>query len=383
VAFRDVVNQDHAVLLLRSAVRAGRAGHAYLFVGPRGVGRRTLALAFAQLLNCVRPDGDACGECDACRKIARGTHPDVRILDVARGQYLEAPGKEHRGKEIPVDQVRALRQDAAYAPYEGRWKVYIVADAERMNPSSANSLLKILEEPPPRVTFILIAESSVELLPTIVSRCQLIRCSYLRTDQMEKALVDRWGIEPDRARVLAVLADGRLGRALEWARSEERLEARDRLLELLPALETGDPLRRLDAAEALARDAQEARKARDARDARSARGAQETRDAQDAGDIRERESVNDFLVEMLDLAVLWYRDLLVWKQLQEPALLTNRDRQDQIARLAADYDEATLRARIEAVEETKDALRRNVNPRLALEKLFLSFGATPLAAPTK
>lgn len=348
MAFRDVVNQDHAVLLLRLAVRAGRVGHAYLFVGPAGVGRRTLALAFAQLLNCVRPDGDACGECDPCRKIARGTHPDVRILDVTRGQYLEAPGKEHRGKEIPVDQVRALRQDAAYAPYEGRWKVYIVADAERMNPSSANSLLKILEEPPPRVTFILIAESSVALLPTIVSRCQLIRCSYLRTDQIEKALVDRWEIEPDRARVLAVLADGRLGRALEWARSEERLEARDRLLELLPALEAGDPLQRLDAAEAMAKDA-----------------------------------TGDFLVEMLDLAVLWYRDLLVWKQLQEPALLTNRDRRDQVARLAAEYDEATLRARIEAVEEAKDALRRNVNPRLALEKMFLSFGTTPLAAPTK
>lgn len=365
MAFRDVVNQDHAVLLLRSAVRAGRVGHAYLFVGPAGVGRRTLALAFAQLLNCARPDGDACGECDACRKIARGSHPDVRVLDVARGQYLEAPGKEHRGKEIPVDQVRALRQDAAYAPYEGRWKVYIVADAERMNHSSANSLLKILEEPPPRVTFILIAESSVALLPTIVSRCQLIRCSYVSTDQIEKALVDREGIEPDRARVLAVLADGRLGRALEWARSEERLEARDRLLELLPALEAGDPLQRLDAAEALARDAQEARKAQDARD------------------VQERDRSGEFLVEMLDLAVLWYRDLLVWKQLQEPALLTNRDREEQIARLAAEYDEATLRARIEGVEEAKDALRRNVNPRLALEKLFLSFGTTPLAAPTK
>lgn len=368
MAFRDVVNQDHAVLLLRAAVRAGRVGHAYLLVGPKGVGRHTLALAFAQLLNCARPDGDACGECDACRKIVRETHPDVRILDVARGQYLVAPGKEHKGRDIPVDQIRALRQDAAYAPYEGRWKVYIVADAERMNPASANSLLKILEEPPPRVTFVLIAESSVELLPTIVSRCQLIRCSYLRTDQIEEALVDRWGIGPDRARVLAVLADGRLGRALEWARSEERLEARDRLLELLPALEAGDPLQKLDAAETLVRDAQEARKAQDAQDAR---------------DVRERESANDFLVEMLDLALLWYRDLLVWRQLQEPALLTNRDRQEQIARLASEYDEATLRARIEAVEETKDALRRNVNPRLALEKLFLSFGAVPLAAPTK
>lgn len=343
MAFRDVVNQDHAVLLLRSAVRAGKVGHAYLFVGPSGVGRRTLALAFAQLLNCERPDGDACGECVACQKIARGNHPDVRVLDIAHGQYLEAPSKDHKGKEIPVDQIRALRQDAVFPPYEGRWKVYIIADAERMNASAANSLLKTLEEPPARVTFILVAESSVALLPTIVSRCQLIRFSFLKTDDIERALMGRWALTSDRARVLAVLADGRLGRALEWAASEERLEARDRLLDLLPGLETSDLIARLDAAEALAKDP-------------------------------------ELLPELLDLAVLWFRDLLVWKQLQEPSLLTNRDRQAQIARLAGDCTDAMLGARIEAVEAAKESLRRNVNPRLALEKLFLSFGETPAAA---
>ncbi|MGQ0568210.1 MAG: DNA polymerase III subunit delta', partial [Armatimonadota bacterium] len=312
MAFRDVVNQDHAIMLLRSAERAGKVGHAYLFVGPAGVGRRTLALAFAQFLNCTRPIGaDACGDCPSCRKIASGNHPDVRILDVAHGHYVEAPDKDHKGKEIPVDQIRALRQDAAYPPYEGRRKVYILADAERMNASSANSLLKILEEPPARVTFLLIAESSVALLPTVVSRCQLIRCAYLRTDEIEKALVERWKLEPDRARVLAVLADGRLGRALDWSGSEGRLEARERLLDLLPTLETGDPLSRLDAAEMLTKESQ-------------------------------------LLPELLDLAVLWYRDLLVWRQLQEPGLLTNRDRQEQIARLAEAYGEATLGARIAA-----------------------------------
>jgi len=344
MAFRDVVNQDHAVLLLRSAVRTGKVGHAYLFVGPGGVGRRTLALAFGQFLNCERPaDGDACGECVACQKIARSNHPDVRMLDIAHGQYIEVPDKDHKGKEIPVDQIRALRQDAAFPPYEGRRKVFIIAEAERMNASAANSLLKILEEPPARVTFILIAESSVALLPTIVSRCQLVRCSFIKTDEIERALTERWGIEPDRARVLAVLADGRLGRALEWATSEGRLEARDRLLDLLPTLEASDLVARLDAAEMLSKAA-------------------------------------DLLPELLDLAVLWYRDLLVWKQLQEPALLTNRDRQAQIARLAEAYDEATLGARIEAVDAAKESLRRNVNARLALEKLFLSFGETPTAA---
>ncbi len=347
MAFRDVVNQDHAILLLRSAVRTERVGHAYLFVGPSGVGRRTLALAFAQFLNCERPDGDACGECGPCRRIAAGHHPDVRVLDIANGKFIEVPGKEYKGKEIPIDQIRALRHDAAFPPYEGRRKLYIIADAERMNASSANSLLKVLEEPPARVTFILIAESSVALLPTIVSRSQLVRCSFLRADQIERALIERWGIAEDRARVLAALADGRIGRALEWAKSEDRLEARDRLLDLLPALETGDLITRLDAAEALWKETQS--------------------------------KEGDLLPELLDLAVYWYRDLLIWKQLAEPATLTNRDRQAQIERLAPDYSEATLGARIEAIEATKESLRRNVNARLALENLFLSFGVTPIA----
>ncbi|MCL6554431.1 MAG: DNA polymerase III subunit delta' [Firmicutes bacterium] len=337
MAFRDLVNQDHAVMLLRAAARAGRVGHAYLIVGPAGVGRRTVALAFAQYLNCQQADGDACGQCRSCRKVAGGHHPDVRILDVARGLYIEAPGKEFKGKDIPVDQIRALRREASFAPYEGKWKVFIVADAERMNQHAANSLLKILEEPPARVVFLLVAESTVALLPTIVSRCQLIRCSYLPTEAIERALRDRWGIPQDRARLLAVLADGRLGRALEWARSEEKLEARDRLLDLLPALEEGDALARLEAAEALSRQA-------------------------------------DMLLELLDLAVLWYRDLLIYRETREPSLLTHRDREAQIAAIADRYAGAALGARIEAVEAAKESLRRNVNPRLVLEKLFLALG---------
>ncbi len=332
--FRDVVGQGHATLLLRSAVRADRRAHAYLFVGPAGTGRRTLALAFAQLLNCQQPtEDDACGACRACRRIAAGNHPDVRLLDIAEGQFLVAVGREYRGREIPIDQIRALQRDASYPPYEGRAKVYIIVDAELLSPGAANSLLKVLEEPPPDVVLILIAETTAPLPATIISRCQIVRCALVPTAQIAQALRERYGMPPERARVLASLAAGRMGRALAWARSPEALARRDRLLDRLVQVEEATLPARLDAAEELARE-------------------------------------REVLGEMLEIAALWYRDLAVWKESQDPGLLVNLDRREEIARWAGLLSWEALGRRIAAVEAARDSLERNVHPRLLLESLF-------------
>src|SRR3989304_4798428 len=141
--FRDVVNQHHAILLLRAAVRVARPAPAPPFLRPAGPAR-----------------GAPGGESRACRRIAERNHPDVRVLDIANGQYLVPVGKDYKGKEIPIDQIRALKQDAYYPPYEGRTKVYIIADAELLSLGAATSLLKLLEEPPPHVIIILIAETT-------------------------------------------------------------------------------------------------------------------------------------------------------------------------------------------------------------------------------
>jgi len=340
--FRDVTNQHHAILLLRAAVRAARPAHAYLFVGPAGTGRRMLAQAFAQLLNCERPAGeDACGECRACRRIADGNHPDVRLLDIAHARYLAPVGKEYKGREIPIDQIRALKQDAYYPPYEGRTKVYIVADAEQLSPGAANSLLKVLEEPPPNVMIILIAEATTPLPPTVISRCQFVRCTLVPTAEIEKALVARRAVAPEQARYLAALSGGRVGRALAWAESPEVLERRDRFLDRLIRMETADPLARLDAAEELAKE-------------------------------------KDALGELVEVAALWYRDLAVWKETADPALIVNLDRQEEVARWAEALSWDDLARRIEATDLARDSLARNVHPRILLESLF--FKLTPIAA---
>lgn len=340
--FRDLVNQDHAVMLLRTAVRIARVSHAYLFVGPTGVGRFDAALAFAQLLNCDRAaEGDACGECRACKLIASGQHPDARVVDVDRGRLLDPEDTTRTG--IGIKQVLALRREVVYPPYEGGWKVYIFVNADQMTAEAANSLLKVLEEPPPRVVLVLIAESTVPLLPTVVSRCQLVRFTLIPTPTIERALIDRFGVPKGRARFIATLAGGQLGRAVTWATSDDALQRRERVLDLLDRLERADSLERLDAAEELARQREE-------------------------------------LPEVLDIALFWFRDLLVRQQTGSDEQVIHLDRKDRIADLGAQLSPAVLNARIDAVEEAKDALRRNVHPRLILETLFLRL--SPQAEPT-
>ena len=153
-----LIGQATAVRILRDAVASGAPGHAYLFVGPQGVGRELAAMALAASLNC--PDG-GCGVCDVCARVLRRAHPDV---------YTIAP----EGAQILVDQVRTVRENAYLSPYEGRVKVFLFEDAHRLNPAASNALLKVLEEPPGDVVFVLVTESPEDLLPTVVSRCRRV-----------------------------------------------------------------------------------------------------------------------------------------------------------------------------------------------------------------
>lgn len=337
--FRDLVDQDHPIFLLRTAVRTDRVSHAYLFVGPAGVGRRGAALAFAQLLNCERPDPDACGDCRSCALIASGQHPDVRVIDIERGQRLDPEDTTTTG--IGIKQVLALRREVVFPPFQGKWKVYIFVDAESMTTEAANSLLKVLEEPPQRVVIILIAESPMPLLPTVVSRCQLVRFSLVPVPAIERTLIDRYKLPASKARFVAALSGGQLGRAVEWVTSEEAQQRRETMLDLLDRLEDADPLDRLDAAEQLSKE-------------------------------------KDQLPELLEIALFWYRDILVWQQTASDERLINLDRKERIVARAASLPPAVLNARLVALEDAKDALQRNVHPRLLLETLFLR-----MAPPTE
>jgi len=341
VPFRDLIDQRHAQALLRGALRSGRVSHAYLFVGPSGVGRLTAARAFAQALLCAEGGDDACGRCPACRKVVAGAHPDLRVISAGRSET----GAERRA--VGIDQIRDLKREAAYGPYEGSRKVFVVEDAEAMRAEAANSLLKIVEEPPQGIVIILISESTTALLPTLVSRSQFVRFSFVSAPEIARALTERAGVPPDRAAFLAAISGGRVGVALAAAAAGEApFDRRAEVLRTLELVERGDAVQRLDAAEAVAKQ-------------------------------------KDEIERWLDVALLWVRDVVVWQEAGEAAQLANLDARAEVVAWAARTSPAALRRTAAAIEEAKTNLRRNLNPRLVLETLFARMDLGAPATPRR
>jgi DNA polymerase III subunit gamma/tau len=226
--FDDVLGQEVVTSVLRGALQEGRIGHAYLFAGPRGTGKTTLARILARCLNCAEgPTPDPCGVCEQCLGIEAGNDPDLVEIDAAT----------HTG----VDHIRELREQAAYAPMRARSKIYIVDEVHMLSKAAFNALLKTLEEPPPHVVFLFATTELHKVLPTIVSRCQVLKLSPVR----ETAIVERLqevlrseGVTPGPG-LLEELARGARGGM------RDALSLTDKLLSLAGGEPTLEDLRRL------------------------------------------------------------------------------------------------------------------------------------------
>ena len=196
---------------------SGRLAHAYLFVGPVGCGRGTAALALFRALNCAQPADPPCGVCASCRRAIAGQHEDLLVL---------APPNDQASAQIKVEEVREMVRALSFAPYGGGYRLVLIRQAGQLNPSSANALLKTLEEPPPRNLLVLTVQDPAEVLPTLVSRCRRVNFKPL-DEGLIAAELERRGLAPGAARLKAALSGGSLGRALEL--DQDRLAATLRL----------------------------------------------------------------------------------------------------------------------------------------------------------
>jgi DNA polymerase-3 subunit delta' len=241
--FRDIVGHRRLVELVARSIRRGTLPPSLLLAGPEGVGKRKLAIAAAQALNCQNPrtsetDVDACGVCPSCSKIARGIHPDVIVIE---------PGETGT---IKIDAVRDVIDRAGYRPFEGRRRVVIIDQADGLVAQAQNALLKTLEEPPSASAFLLVTSRPDALLPTVLSRCPRLRFRPLDADAVAQVLIKQGRPEAE-ARATAAAADGSIAHALA-ATGDGLVDARGaaiRVLELAKA--TDDGRRRLDLAQAL------------------------------------------------------------------------------------------------------------------------------------
>ena len=203
MAFRDILGQEHALLLLQKALVSTRLGHAYLFYGPRGVGKRLTALQFAKALVCRATSSEACDTCISCHKVTTGNHPDVVSVSP-------------EGASIRIEHIRAIQRQLGYKPYESQRTIILIDGCESLTPPAANALLKTLEEPPASALLLLLTSKKDALPLTILSRCQLIPFRPLAPSHIRSILVQQ-GMDPTTAAIAATLAEGRLD---TWAQTD-------------------------------------------------------------------------------------------------------------------------------------------------------------------
>jgi DNA polymerase III subunit delta' len=329
--FSDILGQERALGFLRQVMASEKMPHAYLFTGIPGVGKKSTAQALAMALNCVSPgDGDACGSCPSCRKIVGGNEPDFQVI-------------RPDGNKIGIDQIRELNRGLSFAPLSARLRVIVICRSEAMTPEAANAFLKTLEEPPPDNIFILTATEPLDLLPTVVSRCQRISFQPLSTAAVAGLISEKEGLSGGDADIIAGLSGGSLGRALAMAESDF-LENREKWLARIAKLPSFSRAKALGAAFTWAEDLRTS-------DARSGPG-------KILG-----------LAAVLDIWKSWYRDLLVSKAEDRENAFMNRDFSQNLKKISKRFTIKSLARSFHLIDRAQMELMENRNSALVLEHL--------------
>ena len=319
----NLIGHEWAVDMLKKHVINETTRHAYLFSGPPGLGRHTLALRFAQALNCATPvsAGIPCGQCRDCRQIAAMQHADLTIIQA-----------DAEGGTLKVDQIREARRTLTLKPYQSKYRVSIFLRFQEANDNAANALLKTLEEAPSYAVLILTADNPEQLLPTIVSRCEVLRLRPLRIEEVQRELETR-ELGSGRAKLIAHISGGRFGYALRLIENDALLEKREERLNDLQTLISASRVQKFSYADKLSKD-------------------------------------KDVMRQAILFWLSYWRDVML-RTAQAETPLVNVDRNVEIEDLASRMDLSSARLVVSGLESALEKMDRNVNSRMLAEVLLL------------
>lgn len=360
--FDGIFGQPRVREFLRASIASGRVSHAYLFTGPAGSNKTAAAYAFAQAILCK---DHGCRTCDDCRRIERRKHPDVHFYTPEGAQgYL-------------IEQIREIVSGVSLAPIRAKGKVYILDRVDLLGVSAANAFLKTLEEPVEGVTFILLGRTREAVLPTIVSRCQVVPFRHIPAREAAGILSQKTGVTPEQARIAIEACNGSITRAMTFAKSAERAEFRARIMEVLSNLPLSDERDVLEyAAELIERAKAPLDNVRTQQSEELAESADFlTKTALKQIELRHKRALSmatrESLSQTTSIIRSWLRDVLMIAS-GTPDLIVNIDQREVLQRVAQKVTPASIMSALREAYKTDETLSYNVSPETCLDVLLFS-----------
>lgn len=323
-SFKDVVGHKDILKYISSAVENNRVSHAYILNGERGSGKKMLANLFAMTLLCETGDNEPCGKCHSCKQAESGNHPDIIRVT------------HEKPNSISVDDIRTqVNNTVDIKPYQGPYKVYIIPQADMMTPQAQNAILKTIEEPPSYAVFLLLTENAETLLPTINSRCVMLKLRNIKDTLIKKYLMENLEIPDYKADMCTAFAQGNMGRAIMLANSDHFNEIREEAVQLLKHISEME-LNEIIAA------------------------------------VKNISVYKLEITDYLDIIMIWYRDVLLYKATKEIDKVVFKDQLQSIKEQARKSSYEGIELILESLEKAKARLKANVNFDLVMELLFLT-----------
>jgi len=325
MSFNDIVGQERVIKILTKSLKENKVSSSYIFVGSEGTGKKLVAIEFSKAVNCLNlsKGSEACENCQSCTEISKQFSPDLKIIEPIKNS-------------IKIEQIREMRKEIGLKPFKNKKKIYIIDKAEKMTLEASNCLLKTIEEPPYYAIIILICSKIDPILPTIVSRCQILNFGLITSLKIKELLLNKVNnLEKEKAEIISKLAQGSIGKAFKLAIDKEYFIRREEALDYLSAISPGKYSDDVFAK------------------------------------VEKIVSEINRIEEVLEIVELWYRDILIIKNTGDQKYIANCDKLEILEEKSKIYSHEILIDILDYLEQVEEYLIKNVNKRLILERLYI------------